>query len=62
MTIEQIAIRQEVRQLLNEAGINKNTMKEIVNEVISEELSKAVKHVMHEMDLWKNTRLELYMC
>ena len=26
MTVEQIAIRQEIRQLLNEAGINKNTM------------------------------------
>ena len=51
MTVEQIAIRQEVRQLLNEAGINKNTMKEIVKEVIEEELAKAVKQVMLEMNL-----------
>ena len=51
MTVEQIAIRQEIRQLLNEAGINKNTMKDMVKEVIDEELSKAVKQVMHEMDL-----------
>ena len=51
MTVEQIAVRQEVRQLLNEAGINKNTMKEIVKEVIEEEMSKAVKQVMLEMNL-----------
>lgn len=50
MTVEQIAIRQEIRQLLNEAGINKNTIKETVKEVINEELVKAVKQVMHEMD------------
>lgn len=51
MTVEQIAIRQEIRQLLGEAGINKNTMKDLVKEVIDEELTKAVKQVMHEMDL-----------
>jgi hypothetical protein len=51
MTVEQIAIRQEIRQLLNEAGINKNTMKDMVKEVIDEELAKAVKQVMHEMDI-----------
>ena len=51
MTVEQIAIRQEVRQMLSEAGINKNTMKEMVREVIDEELHKAVKQVMCEMDM-----------
>ena len=50
MTVEQIAIRQEIRQMLNEAGINKNTMKEMVREVIDEELNKAVKQVMCEID------------
>lgn len=38
MTVEQIAIRQEVRQMLNEAGINKNTLKDMVKEVLQEEL------------------------
>lgn len=52
MTVEQIAIRQEIRQMLNEAGINKNTMKEMVREVIDEELNKAVKQVMSEMNLY----------
>ena len=51
MTVEQIAIRQEVRQLLSEAGINKNIMKDLVREVISEEMTKAVRQVMHEMDI-----------
>ena len=51
MTVEQIALRQEIRQMLNEAGINKNTMKELVRDVISEEMTKAVKQVMHEMDI-----------
>lgn len=51
MTAEQIALRQEVRQLLNEAGINKNTLKDIVKDVIEEELTKAVKQVMQEMNL-----------
>ena len=51
MTVEQIAIRQEIRQMLNEAGINKNTMKDMVKEVIGEELTKAVKQAMHEMDV-----------
>ena len=36
MTVEQIAVRQEVRQMLNEAGINKNTLKSMVKEVLQE--------------------------
>lgn len=50
MTVEQIAIRQEVRQLLNEAGINKNTLKEMVKEVLSEEIQKACVQAMNEKD------------
>lgn len=56
MTVEQIAIRQEIRQMLSEAGINKNTMKEMVRDVISEEMVKAIKQVMHEMDLDEQIR------
>lgn len=51
MTVEQIAIRQEVRQLLNEAGINKNTLKDMVSQVISEEIQKACLQVMNERDM-----------
>ena len=51
MTVEQIAIRQEVRQLLAEAGINKNTMRDLVRDVVNEELNKAVRQIMHEIKL-----------
>lgn len=37
MTVAQIAIRQEIRQMRTEAGINKNTMKEMAKEVLEEE-------------------------
>lgn len=47
MTVEQIAVRQEVRQMLNEAGINKNTLKE----VLQEEIQKACVQAMHEKDI-----------
>lgn len=48
MKVEEIAIRQEVRQMLSEAGINKNTMKEMVKDVLHEELEKAIKQSLNE--------------
>lgn len=48
MNVEQIAIRQEVRQMLNEAGINKNTLKDMVKEVLQEEVSKACRQAVNE--------------
>lgn len=51
MTVGQIAIRQEVRQLLNEAGINRNTLKDIVKEVLHEEIQKTCNKILHENDL-----------
>lgn len=50
MTVEQIAIRQEVRQMLNEAGINKATLKDMAKEVLKEELGKAIKQALEETD------------
>lgn len=50
MTVEQIAIRQEVRQMLNEAGINKAILKDMVKEVLKEELEKAIKQALAETD------------
>lgn len=43
MKIEEIYMRQEIRQMLNEAGITKNTLKDMVKEVLNEELGKACK-------------------
>ena len=51
MTIEQIAIRQEIRQMLSEAGINKNTLKDMTKDVLNEELEKAVKKAINETDI-----------
>lgn len=51
MTVEQIAIRQEVRQMLSEAGINKDTLKEMVKEVLSEEVGKACKQAVSETNV-----------
>lgn len=48
MRVEEIAIRQEVRQMLNEAGINKNSLKDMVKQVLMEELSKACKQAINE--------------
>lgn len=50
MRVEEIAVRQEVRQMLNEAGINKNTLKDMVKEVLSEEVSKACGQALEESD------------
>ena len=51
MTIEQIAIRQEIRQMLNEADINKNTLKDMVKDVLKEEIVRACKQAMGETDV-----------
>lgn len=51
MRVEEIAIRQEIRQMLNEAGINKNTLKDMVKEVLTEEIRKACGQAMNERDI-----------
>lgn len=51
MTVEQIVMRQEIRQMLNEAGINKNTLKDMVKEVLVEELQKACTQALYEKNI-----------
>ena len=51
MKVEEIAVRQEVRQMMSEAGINKETMKTMVKDVISEEMQKAIKQAFHETNM-----------
>ncbi len=48
MRVEEIAVRQEVRQMLNEAGVNRNTLNDMVRDVLHEEVGKAVEQVLHE--------------
>lgn len=42
LTIEEIAIRREIRQMLNEAGINKSVLSNMVKEVLCEEVHKVI--------------------
>lgn len=49
MTIEGIAIRQEIRQMLNEAGINKNVLSNMVKEVLCEEVHKVINQQIDEI-------------
>lgn len=37
--------------MLNEAGINKNTLKDMVKEVLHEEIEKATKQAINETDI-----------
>ncbi len=48
MRVEEMALRSEIRQMLNEAGFNKNTLKYLVKEVLREELDKAIKQAVAE--------------
>ena len=48
MRVEEMALRSEIRQMLNEAGFNKNTLKDLVKEVLGEELNKAIKQAIEE--------------
>lgn len=34
MRVEEIALRQEIRQMMTEAGLNKNTIKEITEKAL----------------------------
>lgn len=47
LRVDEIALRQEIRQMLNEAGINKNTLQEMAKEVMQEEIAKQVKTALN---------------
>lgn len=51
MQATEIALRQEIRQMLNEAGINKNTLKDMAKEVMTECVKKAVTQAFHEKNI-----------
>ena len=50
MRIEEITLRQEIRQMLNEAGFNRNTLKDEVKSILREEIKKAIKQAVNETD------------
>lgn len=51
MRVEEIALRQEIRQMLNEAGINKNSLHEMAKEVMQEEIAKQVKNAINQSNI-----------
>lgn len=51
MTVQEIALRQEVRQLMAEAGINKNTIHDIAEKVICEEAEKQTKNALNQINV-----------
>lgn len=50
MRVEEIALRQEIRQMLSEAGINKNTIREMAEKVLQEETEKQVNNLLHQIN------------
>ena len=46
MRVEEIAVRQEVRQMLAESGLNRNTLREMTQQILREEIKKQVKWVL----------------
>lgn len=49
MKPEEIALRMEIRQMLSEAGINKNTLKDMAKDVLYQEIGKQVRQTMNEI-------------
>lgn len=52
MTVGEIAVRNEVRQILNEAGINKNTVLDMainrIEDLIDEAVTKKINQLLSE--------------
>jgi hypothetical protein len=55
MKVEEIALRSEMRQMLNEAGFNRETIKQLVKEAIDDVVKNQVNQVLMER---KETNLE----
>lgn len=48
MTVEQIELRKILSQMLADNGINRETLKDMVNEILEEKVEKAVNQVLKE--------------
>lgn len=51
MQAAEIALRQEIRQMLNEAGINKTTLREMAESIMQEEIEKQVKNAVSQTNM-----------
>jgi len=48
MRVEEMALRSEIRQMLNEAGLNRETIKQMVKESIDDIVKNQVNQVLME--------------
>lgn len=48
MRVEEIALRQEIRQMISEAGINKNTIQEMAEQIFKKEIRERFDKSFHE--------------
>lgn len=51
MTVEQIELRKILSQMLADNGINRETLKDMVNEILDEKIEKAVRQVINESNV-----------
>ena len=61
MRVEEIALRQEIRQMLNEAGINRETLREMTQNAIKEEVDKQVKFKLSQTNIMSMVSLNKYV-
>lgn len=48
MRVEEMALRSEIRQMLNEAGLNRETIKQMVEKTIEDVIKNQVNQVLME--------------
>lgn len=51
MTVEQIELRKILTQMLADNGINRETIKGFVEEIVSEKVDRAIDRIIHETDM-----------
>lgn len=51
MTVELIELRKILTQMLADNGINRETIKDVVREIVSEKVDKALSEVFHQTDV-----------
>lgn len=50
MTVEEIELRKILNQMLADNGINRETLKTMVNDIMEEKINKAIKQALAEKD------------
>ena len=59
MRAEEIALRQEIRQMMAEAGLNKNTIKETAAQVLKEEVVKQAQNALKQANIDSMVRSQM---